>query len=49
MTGPLLIEHQDGVDRVTLNRNQVLCSRSEDFGEGIRAFLEKRKPVYIRR
>jgi enoyl-CoA hydratase/carnithine racemase len=31
------------------DRNQVLCSRSEDFGEGIRAFLEKRKPVYIRR
>jgi enoyl-CoA hydratase/carnithine racemase len=79
VTQPLLIEHKDGVDRVTLNRpdslnalskeclnmavdagsleaviamedrNQVLCSRSEDFGEGIRAFLEKRKPVYIRR
>lgn len=117
VTQPLLIEHDDGVDRVTLNRpeslnalnpdmidalnadfeglqrnrstrvvvlkgataspvglrlskeclnmsvdagsieaviamedrNQVLCSRSEDFGEGIRAFLEKRKPVYIRR
>ena len=31
------------------DRNQVLCSRSEDFDEGIRAFLEKRKPVYIRR
>jgi enoyl-CoA hydratase/carnithine racemase len=31
------------------DRNQVLCSRLEDFGEGIRAFLEKRKPVYIRR
>src|ERR1700760_3070753 len=28
------------------DRNQVLCSRSEDFNEGIRAFLEKRKPVY---
>jgi hypothetical protein len=37
VTQPLLIEHQDGVDWVTLNR------------EGIRAFLEKRKPVYIRR
>ena len=49
MTEPLLIEHQDGVDRVTLNSNQVLCNRSEDFGEGIRAFLEKRKPVYIKR
>jgi len=31
------------------DRNQVLCSRSEEFSEGIRAFLEKRKPVYIRR
>jgi len=91
VTGPLLIEHDDGVDRVTLNRrdslnaldpalidalnayfeslqrnrsidagsieaviamedrNQVLCSRSEEFSEGIQAFLEKRKPVYIRR
>ena len=28
------------------NRNQVLCARSEDFQEGLRAFLEKRKPVY---
>jgi enoyl-CoA hydratase/carnithine racemase len=59
VTEPLLIEHSNGLDRVTLNRleaaiamedrNQVLCSRSEEFGEGIRAFLEKRKPVYIRR
>jgi enoyl-CoA hydratase/carnithine racemase len=31
------------------DRNQVLCSRSEDFSEGIRAFLEKRKPVYTSR
>ena len=28
------------------DRNQVLCSRSDDFNEGIRAFLTKRKPVY---
>ena len=28
------------------DRNQVLCSRSEDFEEGIRAFVEKRKPNY---
>jgi len=31
------------------DRNQVLCSRSEEFSEGIRAFLERRKPVYIKR
>jgi enoyl-CoA hydratase/carnithine racemase len=31
------------------DRNQVLCSRSEDFEEGIRAFIEKRKPVYVTR
>jgi len=31
------------------DRNQILCSRSEEFSEGIRAFLEKRKPVYIKR
>jgi hypothetical protein len=36
VTSPLLIEHSDGLDRVTLN-------------EGISDFLEKRKPVYIRR
>jgi enoyl-CoA hydratase/carnithine racemase len=28
------------------NRNQVMCSRSSDFAEGLRAFIEKRKPVY---
>jgi enoyl-CoA hydratase/carnithine racemase len=28
------------------DRNQVLCTLGGDFGEGIRAFLEKRKPVY---
>jgi len=28
------------------DRNQVLCTRGGDFQEGIKAFLEKRKPVY---
>lgn len=28
------------------DRNQVLCSRSADFREGIQAFLDKRPPVY---
>jgi len=28
------------------NRNQVLCSRTKDAQEGMRAFIEKRSPVY---
>ncbi len=28
------------------DRNQILCTQGEDFGEGIRAFLEKRPPDY---
>jgi enoyl-CoA hydratase len=28
------------------NRNQILCSQSEDFREAIRAFGEKRAPVF---
>lgn len=28
------------------DRNQILCSQSDDFREGIAAFLEKRPPVY---
>jgi enoyl-CoA hydratase len=28
------------------DRNQVLCAQSRDFREGVRAFLEKREPVF---
>jgi enoyl-CoA hydratase len=28
------------------DRNQILCSQTSDVREGMRAFLEKRKPVY---
>jgi enoyl-CoA hydratase len=28
------------------DRNQILCAQTSDFGEGIRAFLEKRRPEY---
>jgi Enoyl-CoA hydratase/carnithine racemase len=31
------------------DRNQILASADGDFEEGVRAFLEKRKPVYGRR
>jgi enoyl-CoA hydratase/carnithine racemase len=31
------------------DRNQILCSQDGDFGEGVAAFLEKRKPNYARR
>jgi enoyl-CoA hydratase len=28
------------------DRNQILAAQSDDFREGIEAFLQKRKPVY---
>jgi enoyl-CoA hydratase/carnithine racemase len=28
------------------DRNQILCSRTNDFREGIVAFLQKRKPEF---
>jgi enoyl-CoA hydratase/carnithine racemase len=31
------------------DRNQILASSDGDFGEGVAAFLEKRKPVYAKR
>jgi enoyl-CoA hydratase len=31
------------------DRNQILCAQSSDFREGIRAFLEKRRPVWGKR
>ena len=31
------------------NRNQILCSRTDDAKEGMRAFIEKRDPVYTGR
>lgn len=31
------------------DRNQILCATSPDFGEGIRAFFEKRRPDYSRK
>ena len=30
------------------DRNQILCAQSEDFREGVTAFLEKREPVYTK-
>ena len=31
------------------DRNQILCAQTSDFNEGVRAFLEKRRPVYADR
>jgi enoyl-CoA hydratase/carnithine racemase len=31
------------------DRNQILASSDGDFGEGVAAFLEKRRPVYAKR
>jgi len=29
------------------DRNQILCAQTRDFGEGVRAFLEKRRGNYV--
>ena len=31
------------------NRNQLLCSKTQDAKEGMRAFIEKRAPQYTGR
>lgn len=31
------------------DRNQILCTQSDDFREGVSAFLEKRNPIYTDR
>jgi enoyl-CoA hydratase len=31
------------------DRNQVLCVQTEDFREGVTAFLQKRSPQYTER
>ena len=36
-------ERLNAMSRLAMeDRNQILCTRSDDFGEGVRAFLEKR-------
>ena len=40
MTKPLLIEHDDGVDRVTLNRPQNLNALDSSLIEALNAYFE---------
>ena len=56
MTGPLLIEHDDGVDRVTLNRRDSLNALDPALIDALNAYFESlqrnrstRVVLYIRR
>ena len=40
MTGPLLIEHDDGVDRVTLNRPDALNALDPSLIDALNTYFE---------